>query len=123
LGNSAAGEACSVSLCRLRPTKRRPDQSTNDRILLVLQIAFGFVSSRRNVDLIRPCGCPFAVVVARLIRIEPSLDRVKKFSKFYIGSDGADFVAYLREGLSAFFQFVSHRKFPNQFSPIYRIMF
>jgi hypothetical protein len=102
LGNSAAGETCSVSLCRLRPTKRRPDQSTDDRILLVLQIAFGFVSSRRNLDLIRPCGCPSAVVVAWLIRIEPGLDRVKKFSKFHIGSDGAHFVAYLREGLSAF---------------------
>jgi hypothetical protein len=88
-----------------------------------LQIAFGFVSSRRNVDLIGSCGCPSAVVVARLIQIEPGLDRTKKFSKFYIGSDVAHFVAYPREGLSAFFQFVSHRKLLNRFNPINRTMF
>jgi hypothetical protein len=70
-----------------------------------LQIAFGFVSSRRNVDLIRSCGCPSAVVAARLIRIEPGLDRAEKLSKFQIGSDGADFVAYLRKGSSAFIEF------------------
>jgi hypothetical protein len=112
LRDSAAGETCGVSFCRLRPTKRRPDESADDRILLVLQIAFGFVSSRRNVDLIRSCGCPSAVIVARLIRIEPGLDRTKKFSKFQVGSESAGFVAYLREGLSAFVEFV-HSENPS----------
>jgi hypothetical protein len=59
-----------------------PNEVTDDRVPLVLQIAFRFISPRRNVDLIGSCSCPSAVVVARLIRIEPSLDRAKKLSKF-----------------------------------------
>jgi hypothetical protein len=38
-----------------------------------LQIAFGFLSSRRNVDLIRCRGRPSAVVVARLIALNAAL--------------------------------------------------